>query len=126
MFRWLLLLPGGEREAGLREMHEAHEHGDIIRGEAAYQLHLIYLWYENRSADALTLIRELQQRHPRNPLFVLIEARILDVYFHDPAASGDVLRSLIARADAADVNESALALRRAQTMLSALRARAPR
>jgi len=37
-----------------------------------------------------------------------------------------VLCSLIARAEAADVNESSLALRRAQAMLSVLRARAPR
>jgi len=122
MFRWLLLLPGGNRQEGLQQMIDGYEQGDVIRGEAAYQLHLIYLWYEDRPADALMLIRGLQQRYPRNPLFVLIEAKILDVYFHDVEASGNVLLELIARAQSADVNESALAVRRARTMLSALRA----
>jgi hypothetical protein len=122
MFRWLLLLPGGDRKAGLQQMADAYEQGDVIRGEAAYQLHLIYLWYEERPADALALIRELQQRYPRNPLFVLNEATILDVYFHDVEASVHVLRELMARAQAGDVNESALAVRRARALLHALRA----
>jgi hypothetical protein len=122
MFRWLLLLPGGDRQAGLQQMVEAYEQGDVIRGEAAYQLHLIYLWYEDRPADALTLIRVLQQRYPRNPLFVITEAQILDVYFHDREASATVLRGLIARAESAEVNESALALRRARALLRALHA----
>jgi hypothetical protein len=121
LFRWLLLLPGGDREAGLQQMIDAYERGAVIRGEAAYQLHLIYLWYEERFADALTLIRELQQRYPRNPLFVIIEANILDVYFHDREASAKVLRELIARAESADVNASSLAERRADAMLRALR-----
>jgi tetratricopeptide (TPR) repeat protein len=122
MFRWLLLLPGGDRDAGLQQMLDAYQDGDVIHSEAAYQLHLIYLWYEERPADALTLIRELQQRYPRNPLFVIIEATILDVYFHDVTASAKVLRALIARAESADVNESALAVRRARVLLDALRA----
>ncbi|HUE86794.1 MAG TPA: hypothetical protein VMO26_12030 [Vicinamibacterales bacterium] len=126
ILRWLLLLPGGDRKAGLQQMTDAYEHSDVVRGEAAYQLHLIYLWYENRPADALTLIRELQQRHPRNPLFVLIEAMILDTYFHDIDASARVLRGLIVRAESADVNEAALAIRRAQALLHALDARIAR
>jgi hypothetical protein len=126
MFRWLFRLPGGSREAGLQQMCDAYKKGDVIRDEAAYQLHLIYLWYENRPADALTLIRELQQRHPRNPLFVLIEARILDVYFHDSDASKNVLRALIARAESADVNEPALALQRARELLNGFITRASR
>jgi hypothetical protein len=121
MFRWLLLLPGGDRKAGLQQMVDAYEQGEVIHGEAAYQLHLIYLWYEDRPADALSLIRQLQQRYPRNPLFVIIEARILDVYFHDDDASRRVLQALIARAQSADVNESVLAERRARALLSALR-----
>ena len=122
LLRWLLLLPGGDRKAGLEQMMDASEKGEVISGEAAYQLHLVYLWYEDRPADALRLIRELQQRYPRNPLFVIIEAKILDVYFHDIEASSKVLRTLIARAQSADVNESALTLRRARALLNAARA----
>jgi hypothetical protein len=124
--RWLFLLPGGDREGGLKQMQAAREQGFVVRGEADYQLHLIYLWYEERAHDALALIRSLQDRYPRNPLFVLIEAEIHDVYFHDLKASETVLRHLLARADAGDVNASSIATRRANARLRALHTRAPR
>lgn len=120
VFRWLLLLPGGDRRGGLQQMLEARDHGVVVRGEADYQLHLIYLWYENRSHDALALLRSLQQRYPRNPLFVLREAEVHHLYFHDVARSATLLRALIARAAVDDVNHATLATRRARTALAAL------
>ena len=124
--RWLLLLPGGDRKAGLRQMLDAREQGFVVRGEADYQLHLIYLWYEDRSDEALALIRSLQDRYPHNPLFILDEAEILDVYFHDQKSSEAVLRALIARAEAKQVNQSDIAARRARALLTTLHARTPR
>jgi hypothetical protein len=126
LLRWLLLLPGGDRKGGLQQMQEARTHGFVVRDEADYQLHLIYLWYENRSQEALLLIRGLQQRHPPNPLFALVEAEILDVYFHDRKSSEAVLRALIARAEARHVNAAAIAARRARAQLTALRTHATR
>ena len=41
--RTLLLLPGGNREEGLREMLRARNKGRLLQGEADYQLHIIYL-----------------------------------------------------------------------------------
>jgi hypothetical protein len=125
MFRWFLLLPGGNREEGLQQMIDGYELGGVVRDEAAYQLHRVYLWYEDRSAEALTLIRELRQRHPRNPLFTLIEATILDAYFHDAEASANLLRTLITRAELGEVNEAELALRRARALLHAVQTRSP-
>jgi hypothetical protein len=126
LLRWMLLLPGGDRRAGLREMLEARDLGFVVRGEADYQLHLIYLWYEHRAHDALALMRGLQQRYPHNPLFALIEADIHDVYFHDAHLSEVTLRALIARAERQQVNAPDLAKRRAERSLRALSARAPR
>lgn len=126
MLRWFLLLPDGDREAGLQQMNDARERGTVLRGEADYQLHLIYLWYEDRAHDALALIRELQERHPRNPMFPLLEARIHDVYFHDAKTSAIVLRALIARAGSSDINAAALARRRAHAALTAIDTRTPR
>ena len=123
MLRWLLSLPGGDRRAGLQQMIEARDQGTVVRGEADYQLHLIYLWYENRSHDALALIRGLQRRHPRNPLFPLVEARIHEVYFHDAQTSAVVLRALLKRVDADAVNAIDIATRRAHAQLRALDAR---
>lgn len=126
MLRWLLLLPGGDRHAGLQQMQDAQRQAVVIRGEADYQLHLVYLWYEQRSHDALALIRGLQSRYPRNPLFALIEADIHRVHFHDARTSEVVLRALIARAESAEVNAAALAQRRAHAALASLHARSPR
>ena len=124
--RWMLLLPGGDRALGLREMLDARDHGSVVRGEADYQLHLIYLWYERRFDEALALVNALQQRYPHNPLFYLIEADIHDTYFHDARSSEATLRALIARAETQQLNASALALRRAQHALQALTTRARR
>lgn len=126
LLRWLLLLPGGDRTQGLAQMLDARDRGDVVVGEADYQLHLIYLWYEQRAADALALIRGLQQRYPRNPHFALIEARILDVYFHDARSSERTLRTLITRAQQHRVNLSPLAMRRAEHALRVLQSRTAR
>jgi hypothetical protein len=109
--RFLLLLPGGDREGGLEQLERASRLGLLVRGEAQFQIHVLYLWYERKPKEALAILRDLQQRYPRNPLFRQIEAEILDTYFHDHAASlaaSEQLRSLaqagsVFRADIADV-----------------------
>jgi len=85
--RFLFLLPGGDREDGLRQLERAAKLGVLVKGEAQYQIQVLYLWYENKSTEALAIIRGLQDRYPHNPLFRQIEADVLDVYFHDHAAS---------------------------------------
>jgi hypothetical protein len=126
LLRWLLLLPGGDRTRGLQEMIDARDQGLVIGGEASYQLHLVYLWYEERSRDALSILRDLQRRYPRNPLFQLAEADIHDAYFHDRAASERTLKSLVALADAGRMNAPTIAKRRAAQSLKALDARTKR
>lgn len=56
MLRWLLLLPGGDRVEGLAETLRPRDAGQLVRSEADYQLHLIYLWYEKEPERALELI----------------------------------------------------------------------
>lgn len=105
LLRWLLMLPGGDREQGLAQMIDARDRGEVMRGEADYQLHLVYLWYENRAGDALALVQGLQARYPRNPLFHHAEAEILDRYFHQPAASYASSIALLAEAEAGLVHD---------------------
>ncbi len=107
--RWLLLLPGGDRAEGLEQMLRASRHGTLVQGEADYQLHLIYLWYEERFADALELVLALQQRYPQNPLFRQIEAEIRDVYFSDARGSLAASESLLALARTGEVHRADLA-----------------
>ena len=107
--RWLLLMPGGDRVAGLQQLERAAAQGLLVRGEAQFQIHVLYLWYENKWPQALALIKSLQGRYPHNPLFHQIEAEILDSYFHDPAASLRASAQLLALARDRAVHEPALA-----------------
>jgi tetratricopeptide (TPR) repeat protein len=116
--RWLLLLPGGNRAEGLAQMEQAGRLGQIVRSEARYQLHVVYLWYEGRARDALALVRDLRARYPRNPLFHQAEAGILDVYLHDARASLAASEALAAAADRGAVNRPDLADVRARVNIA--------
>jgi tetratricopeptide (TPR) repeat protein len=114
VMRWLLLLPGGDRLEGLAQMERASRQGQLVRGEAEYQLHLAYLWYEERFGEALARILDLQARYPRNPLFHHLEATILDVYFHDHQRSLAASEALVAAAARGEVNRPGIAAVRAR------------
>ena len=109
--RFLLLLPGGDRAGGLEQLERASREGQLVRGEAQYQIQVLYLWYEHKSTEALAILRGLQARYPHNPLFRQTEAEVLDAYFHDHAASMRASEQLLTlaqsgavfRADIADV-----------------------
>ena len=110
MLRWLLLLPGGDRAEGLRQIDRgARSRPARAAAKPTYQLHLIYLWYEKRFDRRARARQRLQRRYPHNPLFRQIEAEIHDVYFHDPKASLAASSELLALAEAKRVHEPALA-----------------
>ena len=103
LLRWLLFLPGGDQAKGLREMLQARDKGELLRGEADFQLHVVYLWYEHKTEDALDLLARLDTRAPHNPIFLQRIAEIRDTYLHDHAASAAAWRLLLARAVAGAV-----------------------
>lgn len=119
LLRFLLLLPGGDRREGLAEMNRARAGGQLLRGEADYQLHWIYVWYEEQPARARELIRELDARYPTNPLFLQRLADIEHVHFSDHAASAAAWQQLRDRAAGGRVNFATLADTRAQVGLAA-------
>ncbi len=100
ILRFLLMLPGGNRAQGMAEMEKTRSRGELMRGEAEYQMHLLYLWYENRPDRALELLRELHANYPHNPLFLARIAEVEDVYFHDAAASLATYETLLREARA--------------------------
>lgn len=108
ILRFLLLLPGGDREEGLAEMLRAHNRGRLMRGEAGYQLHVIYLWYEHQTPRALQLLDTLHDRYPGNPLFLSQAAEIQDAYEHDITASLATWRTLLAAAREQRANAAVL------------------
>jgi hypothetical protein len=79
-------------------MSRARDGGELLRGEADYQLHRIYVWYEHRPQDAIALLRSLDERYPGNPLFLQRIAETYDTYLHDARASAAAWRTLAERA----------------------------
>ena len=108
LLRWVLLLPGGDRLEGMREMLRARSDGQLLQSEADYQLHLIYLWYEKQPQRALQLLRGLRDRYPRNPLFVQLIAELQEVYLHDLQACRQTWQALLESAEARRVAEPAM------------------
>lgn len=109
MLRFLLMLPGGNKNEGLARMRRARAQGRLLQGEADYQLQIIYLWYERRADLAEGLLDSLHERYPGNPLFPAQLADVQDRYQHDITASLATWRALLAAARAERVNEPALA-----------------
>src|SRR5262249_35911346 len=70
VLRFLLMLPGGNRAKGLAQMQRTRTRGRLLRGEADYQLQILYLWYERRADLAVDLLESLHERYPGNPLFL--------------------------------------------------------
>ena len=62
-------------------MLQARQSGVLLRGEADYQLHLIFLWYEQKPAQALEILEGLDARYPTNPLFQRRIAEVQDENF---------------------------------------------
>ncbi len=122
---WLMALPGGNREQGLAEMWRARDRGQLLRGEADYQLALIDLWYEHKPDQALKLLEGLHASYPHNPIFLQSIADVQDVYRHDHAASLAAWRELDALARAGRVAAPEMSEVRARlgmaTELTALR-----
>jgi tetratricopeptide (TPR) repeat protein len=118
LLRMLLFLPGGDRAEGMREMLRAREQGELLRGEADYQMHLLYLWYEHQPARALELLRGLDERYPSDPLFLERIAEVEHEYGSNHAASARAWQTLLDRATAGRSALPALAIARARIGLA--------
>src|SRR5215210_3593336 len=94
VLRMLLLLPAGDRAGGLKEMEQTRSQGMLLRGEADYQLHLIYLWYERQAMRSLGLIEGLRSRYPHNPVFYGRLASVQGDYLKNHQAALQTYRSL--------------------------------
>jgi tetratricopeptide (TPR) repeat protein len=119
LLRWLLALPGGDKTKGMQQMLRARQEGQLLRDEADYQLHLIYLWYEQQPERALEILRTLRDDHPHNPHFSQRIAEVEDVYLHDHAASLRSWRRLLDAARGGKVAEPAMTEVRARLGIAA-------
>jgi tetratricopeptide (TPR) repeat protein len=120
MLRFFLLLPGGDREAGLEQMLRARVRGRLLQGEADYQLSIIYLWYERQTDRALELLDGLRTQYPGNPIFSAQIAEIQEVYLHDVTASLSSWRALLGSAREQRSNAPVLAEAKARLEIARL------
>jgi tetratricopeptide (TPR) repeat protein len=116
--RFLLLLPGGNRAQGMAEMLRTRERGELLRGEADFQLHWLYLWYENNPARALELLGGLDQRYPTNPLFLARIAQVQHEYSSDHRASAASWQTLLDRSGSLSPSLAGMTVARARVGLA--------
>jgi tetratricopeptide (TPR) repeat protein len=90
-------------------MERARARGLLVRDEADYQLHTIYVWYEKDYRRALDYLAGPRGRHPRNPLFRQAAAEILDFYIDDTAASLQEWEALLEAARRGEVEAPEMA-----------------
>jgi tetratricopeptide (TPR) repeat protein len=109
ILRWFLGLPGGDKARGLEQMRRARDQGVLMRTEATYQLHLVDLWYENKTDEALSLLADLRARYPHNPLFLLNAAQVQEVYRQDSPAALALYRALVDGARSGGLHEPVMA-----------------
>jgi tetratricopeptide (TPR) repeat protein len=84
MLRFLILLPGGDRLEGLRQIQRAMEKGQLVTSEAKFHLAKNYSRsFDQQFAKSLELFRQMEQQYPHNALWKLLaggsELRMGDV-----------------------------------------------
>ena len=95
MLRFLILLPGGNRELGLQQLQTAVEKGELTRGEA--QFHLAKNLSRNNErqyAKSLELLRAMQRDYPHNPLWKLLVAS-LEIRMGQTQQGEDLYREVV-------------------------------
>ncbi|MDD4971126.1 MAG: hypothetical protein PHT07_16990 [Paludibacter sp.] len=65
-----LLLPGGSKETGLKELHIAAKNAIMLRGESYYLLASIYLNFENKYSKSIEYCKSLYSIYPENELYL--------------------------------------------------------
>ena len=125
VFRWLLMLPGGDRVKGLEAIMQTSRSGALLRSEADYQLYQIDIWYEHKPAEAIALLKALDARYPANPLFLQRIAEAYDEYVHDARASAAAWQTLVDRATRGRVYDAVRVAAFAEARRRAIVARGP-
>lgn len=77
LLKFLIALPGGDRETGLQQLRRASEHGELVRDEATFYLAKDFSRpNEKQYAKSLELFQGLARSYPQNMLWVLVEGSL--------------------------------------------------
>jgi tetratricopeptide (TPR) repeat protein len=73
VLRFVMGIPGGSKEEGIRELHRAISEGELTPGIARFYLAINLHNYDQRYEEALEVIKPLVERYPNNTLFLLAQ-----------------------------------------------------
>lgn len=122
MIRWIIGLPGGNRERGLKEIEYAAKFGELTHGEALFYLAKDYSREnENEYEKSLELFEQLRSQYPRNGLWTLMVGSLQIRMGHDK--EGEAIYREVLELTRSQHTETAKALHKAA--LKALQARHP-
>jgi hypothetical protein len=77
MLRFLILLPGGDRLVGLRQIQRSMEEGELVTTEARFHLAKNYSRsLDQQYARSLELLHQMERQYPHNPLWKLLAGSV--------------------------------------------------
>jgi len=71
VLRFMMGIPGGAKEEGIRQLHLAMLYGQLTPAVARFYLAINLHNYDQRYEEALQVLRPLVEEYPQNPLFQL-------------------------------------------------------
>jgi len=125
MLRFLIGLPGGNRETGLQQLESVARKGDLASGEAQFYLAKDYSRNSERQYDkSLALFQDLMTKYPENMLWQLVVGSLHLRLGH--VEQGEALyREVLAHSEHVDTVEARAIHGQAQQALSRRHAEAP-
>lgn len=97
--RFLMGIPGGTKEEGIRQLRRGMEYGQLGAQVARFYLAMNLLNYDQKYEEALQVITPMVEKYPGNPLFQLMRGdlnaklgrkQLAETFYHaaDAAANG--------------------------------------
>ena len=96
--RFLMGIPGGTKEEGIRQLQLGIQEGQISRSLARFYLALNLFNYDQRYEEALKLITPMVEKYPGNPVFQLMRGdlnaklgrkQLAETYYHAADRAAD-------------------------------------
>ena len=94
MLRFFMGIPGGDKQTGIREMKEGAERGVLFSVDTRYYLAKNLRTFDLRYQGALDVAQPLVDRHPHNPIFLLLVGN-LDAELGRNAAAASLFRAAL-------------------------------
>jgi tetratricopeptide (TPR) repeat protein len=73
VLRFMMGIPGGSKEEGIRQLHRAIAEGQLTSAVARFYLAINLHNFDQRYEEALRVISPLRDEYPENPLFHLLQ-----------------------------------------------------